>query len=659
MFLGLHVTIWVVLVLYLGFMLLLGWWSKRQIHDREGFLLGNRRFGIWYMMMHAFGAGTNPSDVGGVSRETIRGGASGIWISWMWMFGTPFYWIIAPVVRRMRCLTLADYFEERFGKAASVLYVLTATIGMTVFLASMLLATTRTVQGMMNKHHVESAAVATPAAAAPATPAPADHDALAAPATEAQGVSKAEAEQWFFGILFIMAAVFGVYSFWGGIVAAIKTDMLQGLMIIALSVIAIPKALALVGGFGAAKATLAASSGSFLLLFDPQSFSLATVLVLCINAPFAMMSQPHLMSVCAAGKTEWEGRVGFAYGNILKRLCTMGWCILMLCWLAHLIRQGVVINTSVAEASFGSAVRGLLPHILQGVMLACVMAAAMSTGDALQVTIAGLISQNIYRTHLRPDASEAQCVRVTRWTGIAILAASLGFAILMRGNFVKAILQYMNIMGAMGVAVVMGILWRRMNSTGVFTATLAGVLLIIGTRYVVDWPAAGLRDTGAITITQADPAQAAAPGTRIVPDADGQPHHVAWSQGGLARTLHRAGLVQWSGKDVKSLALTFTLMAKILLPLLGGILAGILGSLVTPRPRHEGLDKFFTKIYVPIGQEHKLALPLDQAVPADRRWCTRGGLFLVKPSRQSWVGFLILWGICFALVGAMVLLLAH
>ncbi|NQT54277.1 sodium:solute symporter family protein, partial [bacterium] len=593
MFLGLHVTIWVVLVLYLGFMLLLGWWSKRQIHDREGFLLGNRRFGIWYMMMHAFGAGTNPSDVGGVSRETIRGGASGIWISWMWMFGTPFYWIIAPVVRRMRCLTLADYFEERFGKAASVLYVLTATIGMTVFLASMLLATTRTVQGMMNKHHVESAAVTTPAAAAPATTAPADVDALAvpAPAAEAQGVSKAEAEQWFFGILFIMAAVFGVYSFWGGIVAAIKTDMLQGLMIIALSVIAIPKALALVGGFGAAKATLAASSGSFLLLFDPQSFSLATVLVLCINAPFAMMSQPHLMSVCAAGKTEWEGRVGFAYGNILKRLCTMGWCILMLCWLAHLIRQGVVINTSVAEASFGSAVRGLLPHILQGVMLACVMAAAMSTGDALQVTIAGLISQNIYRTHLRPDASEAQCVRVTRWTGIAILAASLGFAVLMRGNFVKAILQYMNIMGAMGVAVVMGILWRRMNSTGVFTATLAGVLLIIGTRYVVDWPADGLRDTGAITITSVPPDQAnalreegkvVATHTVTATTMDGKKiravHHelVEWQEPGALRTLHRAGLVQWSGNDLESLTLKFTLMAKILLPLLGGILAGIL-----------------------------------------------------------------------------------
>ena len=38
--LGLHYTIWIVLVVYLAGMLLLGWWSKRRVRDREGYLLG-------------------------------------------------------------------------------------------------------------------------------------------------------------------------------------------------------------------------------------------------------------------------------------------------------------------------------------------------------------------------------------------------------------------------------------------------------------------------------------------------------------------------------------------------------------------------------------------------------------------------------------------
>jgi Na+/proline symporter len=137
-FLGLHYAIWIVLILYFAGMLLMGWWSKRGTHSQEGYLLGNRQFGWPMMVMHAFGAGTHPGNVAGVMSESVVSGASGIWVSWMWLFGTPFYWIIAPVVRRMRCLTLADFFEQRFGKSASILYIMVAATGMTVFLAGVL-----------------------------------------------------------------------------------------------------------------------------------------------------------------------------------------------------------------------------------------------------------------------------------------------------------------------------------------------------------------------------------------------------------------------------------------------------------------------------------------------------------------------------------------
>jgi Na+/proline symporter len=264
---------------------------------------------------------------------------------------------------------MADFFRERFGRSASILYIIVAAVGMMVFLAGVLLATTRTVQGMMGKAATE------------------------------------DSEIWFFGILFVSTAVFIIYSYWGGIIAAIRTDMIQGLMIIALSFIAIPAALGLkeVGGLAGMRATLAATDSNYLSLFDPKRFNLLTVLLLCINAPLTALAFPHLMSVCAAGRTEWEGRVGFTYGNVLKRICTIGWCILGLCWLAYLINSNSVIHK---DAAFGDAISHLLGPVLQGVMLACVMAAAMSSGDAVQVTVAGLFSQNIYRVYVNPKADE-------------------------------------------------------------------------------------------------------------------------------------------------------------------------------------------------------------------------------------------------------------
>jgi len=573
--LGLHYAIWITLVVYIIGMLLMGWWSRRGTDTQEGYLLGNRQFGTGMMVMHAFGAGTNPGDAAGVISGTVKGGASGIWVSWMWMFGTPFYWIIAPVIRRMRCLTMADYFQERFGKAASALYVIVATIGMVVCLASVLLATTRTVQGMMGKAAVTVEKEASPPAGE----------------TGARSVSARESDMWFFGILLVSTAVFTIYGFWGGIVAAIRTDMVQGLMIIALSFIAIPAALSLegVGGLGGMRGTLGAHGAGgtdYLSLFDPKAFSLWAVILLCVNAPLCALALPHLVSVCAAGRTEWEGRVGFTYGNVLKRICTIGWCVLGLCWLAHLVKTGAAIHH---DAAFGDSIRALLSPVLQGLMLACVMAAAMSSGDAFQVTVAGLFSQNIYRVYLNPKADEARLVRVTRLTGIAIAVASLVVAILMRSSVVKTILDYFNILSLVGISVAMGILWRRMNTGGVFAGTILAAVVFIVTRYVLGCP----RE---ITIG---------------------------------------------------------------LPILAGVSGGVIGSLLSGRPDPEVIESFFKKIYTPIGEEEKLALPLDEAVPPSRRLLTAGGLFIVKPSRQSLVGFLVTLGICVGCVLVMLALLSR
>ncbi len=577
--LGLHYAIWIVVILYFVGMLLLGWWSKREAKGSEGFLLGKRQFGVPMMVMHAFGAGTHPGDVAGVTAKTVSSGASGIWVSWMWMFGTPFYWLIAPLVRRMRYLTLADYFEERFGRPATVLYVIIATVGMTIAAASVLLATTRTVQGMMGKATVTTA----PAADAAAT----DADQAEKEVWAARGVkTERQAEAWFFGILLATTSVFVIYSYWGGIVAAIRTDFVQGLMIIALSFIAIPVALYLpeIKGWAGTLEILGKQEGAYLSLFDPTSFSLWAVILLGINAPFSMLAQPHLITVCGAGKSEWEGRVGFTYGNILKRICTMGWCFLALMWLAFLIQKGSSVQP---DAAFGDSVRYLLHPVLQGIMLACVLAAGMSSGSAIQVTVAGLISQNIYRTYIRPDAGEERCVKVAKWVGVAIIAAALGAAYLMRASVVKTILDYFKLTATVGVSVGMGILWQRMNSKGMFASTIAAAATFIVTRYVLD-----------------------------------------------------LGQVATTG-----------------LPLAAATVFGIIGSLVSKPPKPETIEKFFTKIYVPIGEEDRLDLPLDEAVPPEKRLITAGGLFIVKPSTQSWVGFLVATALCLALVGIMVLLL--
>ena len=560
-FLGLHYAIWLVLVLYFAGMLVMGWFCKRGIKNPESYLLGNRKFGVWMMVMHAFGAGTNPSDTTGTISNTVSAGASGIWVSWMWMFGTPFYWIIAPVVRRMRCLTMADYFRERFSNSAAVLYTFTSGAAMTIFFGAVLLGTTRTVQGMMGENFM-----AKPGGSDP----------------------------WFYGVLFATTITFMLYGYWGGIVAAIRTDMIQGLMIIVLSILAIGPVLKMqaVGGLSGMRATLSGADqgGEYLNLFSSQGgFSFWRVMLLCVSAPLTALALPHLMSVCGAGRTEWEGRMGFTYGNMLKRICTIGWSILGLCWLAYLIKTGSKINP---DAAFGDCIRSVLPAFAQGLMLACVMAAAMSSGDAVQVTVAGLFTQSIYRPYFNPDADEQTQIRVTRMAGVLIILVSLWFAIVMRNAFVESIVAYFRILSFVGIAIALGIIWRRMNAAGVFGCIVPAVLVYVFIQYNKQ------KDIVAI------------------------PGYLA---------------------DV--------------LPLVTGLLGGIVGSIATAPPDTRVVEKFFTKIYVPIGREEKLDLSLAEAVPPAERLVTAGGLFIVKPSRQSWIGMVVATAICAACVAVMLLLL--
>jgi Na+/proline symporter len=220
-------------------------------------------------------------------------------------------------------------------------------------------------------------------------------------------------------------------------------------------------------------------------------------------------------------------------------------------------------------------------------MLACVMAAAMSSGDAVQVTVAGLFSQNIYRVYINPNADEKRLVRVTRIIGVFIALSALVGAILMRSSLVKAILDYFNILSLVGISTAMGILWPRMNATGMFSSTILASGTFLVSRYVLN-----------------------------------------------------------SGRDVT-----------IGVPIVVGVLAGVIGSLVTKPPSRETIEKFFTKIYVPIGQEDKLALPIDEAIPKQKRILPGSGLFLVKPSRQSWIGFALTLGICLACVLVMLVIL--
>ena len=135
--LGLHWIDAAVVVVYLLGITVLGIWMGRRISGLNEYFMP-RSFGKGMMMMHAFGTGTASDQAVTVSAATFRGGLSGIWYQWLWLFVTPFYWLIAPIFRRFRAITTADVYELRFDRSVAILFAVVGMANMCVKIGLML-----------------------------------------------------------------------------------------------------------------------------------------------------------------------------------------------------------------------------------------------------------------------------------------------------------------------------------------------------------------------------------------------------------------------------------------------------------------------------------------------------------------------------------------
>src|SRR3954468_977738 len=220
---GMHWIDVVVLVAYLLGVTAFGIRSVRKVRGVNDFFMP-RRFGIPMMIMHAFGTGTSSDQAVVVASATFVHGLSGIWYQWMWLFATPFYWLIAPIMRRFRAVTTADVLTLRYDQSVAMLFALVGIANMALKIGVLLKGAGALVDactgGTIDSH-------------------------LA---------------------LGLITVLFIIYGTAGGLAAAIATDFVQGMMTIAFSVMLLPPLFHAVGGMSGIRASVG----------DPSMLSLVT-----------------------------------------------------------------------------------------------------------------------------------------------------------------------------------------------------------------------------------------------------------------------------------------------------------------------------------------------------------------------------------------------
>lgn len=526
MLFGLKLIDVAVIVGYFAAVMIIGFWAARRVKNETDFFLGGRQFGKGLLMMHWLCTGTHSEMAVQVCGATARVGLGGIWYQWMYLFSTPFYWMIAPVTRRVRVVTTGDFFRIRYGRSLEMLYSLVAFVFFVQSMAMLLRGAGAAISG------ATGGAVATEQA------------------------------------VVVLSLLFSTYVMAGGLVAAAYTDVLQGVMIIVLSVILVPAGLSRIGGLEGLHEKLAPAMFAITAPAGADEGNVWFVIAMSVLGLVGIVVQPHVMSATGSGKTETEARVGMCYGNFIKRLLTIAWAFSGL--IAVVVFPDVLSGLdpsseaarNAAETLFGRSIQLLLGDGWRGLMIACLIA-GVTSAETLMVVGSALFTRNFY-AHVVRDRGDRHYL----WVGRASSGAMLVIAILLAfhaESVTQLLVASVKVIALLGAAFWLGAVWRRANSAGVWASFVASV--------VVWW---------SMTVPEKMHS-----GFALLDAGGAELAH-------LSRLLHLRDLS-------KSTQILVMLLVEF------GVL--ILVSLLTRPQSREQLNFFFARLLTPVGREQEFACP--------------------------------------------------
>lgn len=501
-FWGLTILDIAIIVFYFVLIIVIAIRAARKIRNREDYFMGGRRFGKLIQTFAAFGQATSVENVTTTSTMVNTNGASGIWAMLAGgLINLPIFWMTSIWYRRLRLLTLGDFFEERYGsKRMAAFYAACQSIFFVLIAAIGFLAMSKTVSAVATKPVSELNA----AERAEYTKAVERENLESLDYMLLGEVQKARLEElqllnpqkeysyfnenW---LIFVVALISFLYASKGGLTAAFMVDLVQGIFIIVLSILLIPFAMAKInlqfgsdGMMGAFQSMHKVLPASFMEIWGSPNlieFSWFWIVGFSVMIVITTAVQANQMTACGSAKDDYTARYGFVSGMLLKRYTSVMWGLVALLTV-------VLYGNSISDPDYvwGYATRDLLGPLnmgLVGLMIACLIAALMSSVSTFMLTAAALITNNLYRP-FRPNCSENHYIWVGRVFSAFYMLFSAYIATQCSGLFelFKMTMMFNCILAA---AFWLGMLWRRSNCAGAWTSMvvmfIATVILPFGT----------------------------------------------------------------------------------------------------------------------------------------------------------------------------------
>jgi SSS family transporter len=419
---------------YMLAMLAVGYYASRRARSLADFVVAGRGLPLWLCSMTViatwFGGSVMIGGAGAAYADGLLGVIEDPFGGALALFLVGLFF--ARLFRRLKVMTVADFMDQRYGRAAAVAITVTGLVGNIMWVGSMLVAF-----GLIFEQ-----LTGTPLEVG----------------------------------IFSGALVIFVYTSIGGMWAVAITDFLQMLIIMVGLVVLLVAVLIDVGGWGSVAAQL--EEGTFRMIpVEMNGESWLNYLRAWVIIGIGDLSAQTLFQRAAAAKSERVAVRSFYIGGFGYLLFGMIPVLL-----------GIIGSVSMPELPASESVLPALAlehlhPVAIAVFVGALLAAIMSSGDSALLACASLIARNVLPL-VRKAPPEKLTLRVARWSIPACGIIAIVVALKIRVVYDLAVDA--NILGVAAIIVpfIVGAWWRKANRTGALSAMAAGISAWLATLYL-------------------------------------------------------------------------------------------------------------------------------------------------------------------------------
>lgn len=444
---------WTVIVIYLLFMVFLGFFFMRREEGTDTFFKGGQRIPWWAAGMSIFATMLSAITYMSIPAKTYTTNwAYYIMALTIFIMVWPVIRYYLPFFRKLNVTTAYEFLEKRFNYATRLIssslfqVFMVARMALVLFLPSLALTTVTGIDIYL--------------------------------------------------CIILMGVITIAYCTMGGVEAVIWGDVIQGFVLLSGAILAI--IFMITGTEGGLNRVIEVTiEHEKMKMFDfAFDLSRATFWVVLIgglaNNLITYSGDQAVIQRYLTTKNQKEAAKGLWLNGGMSVIISIVFYFIGTAMFVLYKTQPQELNIAMGDADsiFPHFIMTRMPLGIAGLMIAAIFAATMSTVSSNVNSISTAFTTDIYN-HIWPSSSDARRLRVARISGILSGFLGIGLAILMATWNIYNLFDYFNVIlgllvGSLGGMFVMAIFFPRINSTGAITGYIVSFIVLMLIRVYSD-----------------------------------------------------------------------------------------------------------------------------------------------------------------------------